>query len=588
MKDYKVVKTHPVSNLDAETVGCVATTIRQLLVNDLKDHPSRMYPKDISTFFIDSQNRDLLKKFANDGGNDETRRQLAYDKFLQTNEHMSKYTGLSFPETPHRFGDLSDIDKMLLRARSLCHEIMTPIEEDEFILSCGNSSGVSIGVPFADTSNERKFTFPISISQNALPLFRWYMSKDPSLAQAIEIFNGQHTVCKVFSIEESSRATTVPKTNKIDRMIAIEPTGNMFLQQGFMKVMYDRLKVFGLNVATLPDRHVSLAKRASIDGINSTIDFSSASDCLSISLLRYLLPGPWFSLLDSVRMPSMSINDKQVQLNMFSTMGNADTFPLETLVFYCLGVAALSLQTPSTSLLVNYKDKKRVSVFGDDCILPFSCSASFMEVCTHVGFKVNHEKSFFDGEPGFRESCGGDFLHGFEVSTFKLKVPSSERRSALEPWLYTILNLVIEKYIMYFGSTTYVYDKGVLRYLFSLFRRNKLCVKFIPPDFPSDAGLFSSDAERLRRCYDFELSNIREDVHGSKSFLFCRFSYRAKTRLDPGIQYALALKRLQRRNSPCKPARKVVLDRRWTSLRRIGGYHVARSEHGHWPWDTHS
>jgi len=445
---------------------------------------------------------------------------------------------------------MSDIDKVLLRARATIKQILYPFEYADYFRACKHSGGVTNGVSFKDTSLDAKFTYPISISPDARDLFSSYCNFDPRITDAIVNFNDESLNPLSMTEVSSSRATTVPKTNEIDRMIAIEPTANMFLQQGLMTLMYERLKEFGLDVATLPDLHKKLAKHGSITGLLATIDFASASDCVSINLLRYLIPETWLSLISTVRCSSMEIDGIKTELNMSSTMGNATTFPLELLVFFALASACdYTRTTNTTSLHIDPHyfgtlcNSRTVSVFGDDCILPTASAPLFIKVCEALGFIVNSEKSFYKTSERFRESCGGDYYHGFDVRAFYLKGPHDNRMSSLEPWLYTILNGVLTKYKSYFGPLTYVYDKRLFEYLFSLFRRYKIRIKLIPDDFPSDAGLYAEDGARLVKQYDCKLSRIIVDNHGTQTFSYCTFQYNTKRPIDGALHYYTLLKR---------------------------------------------
>jgi len=340
-----------------------------------------------------------------------------------------------------------------------------------------------------------------------------------------------------------------------------------------MRVMYKRLDQVGLDVATLPDRHKLLARESSITCRNATVDWSSASDCVSIELLRRVLPPKWFSLIYCLRSPVTTILGQSTELQMISSMGNAVTFPLETLVFWAYAIATINtLETDTASRLPDWETFSRASVFGDDCILPTLCAAQFIAVMESVGFIVNKEKSFF-GTEQFRESCGGDYLEGYDNRPFFLKRPTSTSASALEPWLYIALNTLLSKYKMYFGGVSYLYDKHVFRYSFSLFRKHKLCIKLVPPYFPDDSGLKSSDILRLSNHYPMKLSRIDRSHHGTYTFRYCSFKYRHKYRLSDDIQYALNLKRpLQSLSKPFKMA----------SKRRNGGYIVAKGISCHW------
>jgi hypothetical protein len=454
--------------------------------------------------------------------------------------------------------------------------VLSPFEWDEWFMECKNSGGTSVGVPYMDTSVERKFTFPMSTTGSVLNLFRSTMADDLYLSEAIENFNRHNPVNNgPFEIVEGSKATTVDKTADKRRMICVEPTCNMYLQQGLMQMMYNRMKAVGLNVETLPDAHKEIARESSITGSNATIDWSSASDCVSIELLRWLLPPRWFDVVFRTRSHTTLIKGESVKLAMISTMGNATTFPLETLVFWTYAQAVrLTEDKTSNRSLLNEEEYGLCSVFGDDCIVPTTMAAKYIATMESVGFIVNDQKSFY-GTEQFRESCGGDYLSGFDVRPFYMKAPHSTTMSALEPWLYIIANSLLQKYILYFGELSYLYEKEVWRVLFGLFREYKIYIKLVPSFFPDDAGLkLSHDIQRFSATYPMKLSRIASDRHGTVTFRYCSFKYRDSFRKDDGIRYHLWLKKPVRSKQP-----KQLFD---VPLRKIGGYVVAKGLTGHW------
>lgn len=212
----------------------------------------------------------------------------------------------------------------------------------------------------------------------------------------------------------SSRGTTVPKDAVVDRFIAIEPLLNAQAQQGILAMLEYYLRRWGI---TLHDqrRNTELAKTASTLGCNisgwSTIDLSSASDTITDPLVKYLLPRNWYNLLNAARTKSVAIEGKEVEgYSSFCTMGNAFTFPLQCLIFTALTRAAISLASPGNC---EYR------VYGDDIIVPSSASLILLEALKFCGFIPNVRKSFIVGF--FRESCGGEFLHGDDVAPVMLK-----------------------------------------------------------------------------------------------------------------------------------------------------------------------
>lgn len=584
----KQVKQRSLFNPDA-----IATKIHQALCRDMSEanaehglaHPLGFYAKD--------QRRQLLKKFCGSAVKDDQLTEEAYKKFIAINDHMSRVEqNFVRPSAVRITSDVPELDKILIKARTLMYSILGNFDEETFFNHCQHGPGTSIGTSFEDSSIEAKFTFPISMTARVAPLMDRYLLHDTTTCRAVLDFNTEYPLTDRYTFVTGSRATTVDKTSTARRMIAIEPTGNMFFQQGLMALIYELMEHAGLNVEFLQQQHRERARIASITSKEATIDWSSASDCVSLELLRWLLPPNWFYWLELVRCPTMELNGTDVKLNMFSTMGNATTFPLETLVFWTIGQALLSVRSGDRSTFIdpNY-DKRAISVFGDDCIVPTYLATDFMSVLTQVGFIVNTEKSFYSEDEGFRESCGGDYYHGYDVRPFHLKAPSTNNRSNLEPWLYIIGNRLIQKYMMYFGRLTYLYEKELWKELVNLFYDNDLQIKVVPSFMPDDSGFkIAFDLERFARHYPkAKFAKVSVSKHGTVQFPYCRFIYREKEERFEHLHCAYALRALSNRKDKNVltrdlfpvPTRSIPKEE-WRNLKRKGGYVVAKGLTCHW------
>lgn len=208
-------------------------------------------------------------------------------------------------------------------------------------------------------------------------------------------------------IVEGNRFTTVPKDALKDRGICIEPGANVFLQLGVGRHVRHRLKLFGIDLKHGQMLHRRLARHGSFSNELATIDLSSASDTVAYLLVKLLLPEDWFQLFDSLRCPKTRVGGSWVLLEKFSSMGNGFTFELETLIFACLA-----------AIYCGEKLGDGVWAYGDDLIVPRAHGQGFTECLRYFGFTPNERKTFTDG--AFRESCGGDFFNGVEVTPYHL------------------------------------------------------------------------------------------------------------------------------------------------------------------------
>jgi len=203
---------------------------------------------------------------------------------------------------------------------------------------------------------------------------------------------------------------TVPKDTNIDRCACKEPDLNMFMQKGVGDFLRRCLRLKGIN---LNDQSVNqqLARIGSIDGSLATLDLSSASDSLASGLVELLLPDLWFSLLNALRSKVTTIDGHEHGNEMFSSMGNGFTFELESLIFFSISRAVRHFGRHSGI----------ISIYGDDIICPTSMALDLQFVLGVFGFLVNSEKSHTSGS--FRESCGGHYDNGLDVTPFYIRAP---------------------------------------------------------------------------------------------------------------------------------------------------------------------
>jgi len=208
---------------------------------------------------------------------------------------------------------------------------------------------------------------------------------------------------------QGNRFTTVPKSAKKLRGIAIEASLNVFYQLGVGRALRHRLYRTGIDLDFGQARHRERARAASRSGAYSTIDLSSASDNVCTNLVSLLIPPQWLDVLRCLRSPKTYIGGKWVYLNKFSSMGNGFTFELETLIFYVIACQACRLSGCEVDVLV----------YGDDIIVPTPAGKLCASLLRFLGFRPNPKKTFLTGV--FRESCGGDFFNGIAVRPFYLK-----------------------------------------------------------------------------------------------------------------------------------------------------------------------
>lgn len=275
-----------------------------------------------------------------------------------------------------------------------------------------------------------------------------------------------------------SKLGTVPKNEDTVRVIATEPLGNMLLQLAAGQYIANSLRCIGLDIPTQQAKNNSLAKIGSETGNFFTMDLSKASDRITPSLVAALMPPEWFQLLWRVRTPFTKLPVEEfgditpLELPMMSTMGNGSTFALMTLLITSLIYAAVGQRGC-------YLDWSRYAVYGDDIIGPTDDYTAISDILERAGFKINHLKSYCTGT--FRESCGGDFDNGVDVTPFYLSSLTTD------PEIYVAINQTLD-----WQAKNSFYLPRYTSYLMSLLRR----ARFVPEWENPDSGILTSTVAR--------------------------------------------------------------------------------------------
>lgn len=248
-------------------------------------------------------------------------------------------------------------------------------------------------------------TLPFSVTRPALALGKLVIESDPAWLRAI-LPRGQELVgpCSLlpccFEVVEGNLFDTVPKSLKTNRTIAKEPVLNGFLQQGVHCYIRERLKRVGVDLTdqTLNQAAAGLAQKLGW----STLDLKSASNSVTDALIALLLPHPWYEYLNLIRSRKTQLPDGTWHTNhMFSSMGNAFTFELESLIFWAISAVICG-------------SSSEVFVYGDDIIVPERFAHDVVTGLETFGFRINTDKSFIGGR--FFESCGKHYYDGSDVT----------------------------------------------------------------------------------------------------------------------------------------------------------------------------
>jgi len=184
--------------------------------------------------------------------------------------------------------------------------------------------------------------------------------------------------------------------------------------------MVDRIETHPLTsgFVNFTDQSINrdFAQGSSIDREWSTLDLKDASDMNSLTLFNLIFGSTLLGEdLLLARTPATRLPDgRLITMKKFAPMGSAVCFPVMAISIYLLVVASLH----STGLSLE-EARSSILVYGDDIVVRTKYFNLTSAILTHYGFVVNTTKSFSRGH--FRESCGGDFYKGANVTPTRLR-----------------------------------------------------------------------------------------------------------------------------------------------------------------------
>jgi hypothetical protein len=237
--------------------------------------------------------------------------------------------------------------------------------------------------------------------------------------------------------ERPVRVTPVPKTLKTPRIIAVEPTAMQYMQQAIAEILVGTIESDSLMspmigfTDQIPNREMACV--GSLTKSLATLDLSEASDRVSNQHVRRMVHRfPWVSQgLDVTRSRKADVPGHGViRLAKYASMGSALCFPVEAMFFLSVVFVGISreLSKPLTKGRIKSFHGK-VRVYGDDIIVPVQYVHSVINALEDFGLRVNVDKSFWNGS--FRESCGGDYYNGDDVTVVRCRrmLPTSQNNA---------------------------------------------------------------------------------------------------------------------------------------------------------------
>lgn len=350
---------------------------------------------------LDYLRSEYLRKYTGPGtSSDRERREAAIEKW-RSQEQLNADTNqrLSMLDPGYNILPRIGLSTFLRTCRRYISDVLGDLGSSPICF--GNfTGGASTGRDRTMSSPAHKFIGLADVTRECSYLVDHIHRNSEFLRQGGFFYNLQEV--------EGAILFTVPKTSEIDRCACKEPEINMFLQKGVGSHIRRNLRKFGIN---LNDQSVNkrLAKLGSETNLLSTIDLSSASDSVTTGLVKLLLPHEWFLYLDDIRSQFVRVDEELIRTEMFSSMGNGFTFELESLIFWSI----------ARSVAYFRGHRGSISIYGDDIIFPSEGYDDLVFVLSIFGFRTNEDKSFSDGP--FRESCGGHYHYGNDITPFYLR-----------------------------------------------------------------------------------------------------------------------------------------------------------------------
>lgn len=456
-------------------------------------------PLDSADFKRRYQMASVLKKytFKNDVYSPDDVLQMSLLKFKENQERINHFA----------YEEDSSLKEVLFRARGWIDRVLQDYDLQEHLDACYFPRKASVGTPMRHSTLEWRWLHGLTGSSEHVDWFKYVVI--PYLGHSSP-FRGawsEDVNLPQIRLVRELTATFVDKTFKAKRMIVPNTSIGGFYSNGLGQVIVSRLRGAGFDVARLQEVHRRLARLGSLTGNLATLDQQLASDNITVTLVKRLLPTTWASRLLYGRSNLLKLPDNSViETETISTMGIGYTFPLQMLIFLGLSFAVRDVAVSNSVRLAH----NRISAFGDDLIVPTEIVGDIFTVFGKLGLLINEDKSFWIGP--FRESCGGDFFRGIDVRPFILPKGGTKLRSRdYEAWLYTCFNGLLLRW-----------DKSqiplVLAFIVTELQKVRKHPFIVPLYFGNDSGLKVS----LEDAALFSERKIKRNIHGTLSFQYLR------------------------------------------------------------------
>lgn len=316
----------------------------------------------------------------------------------------------------------------------------------------------------------------------------------------------------------------VPKTATGKRLVCPEPVVHAYWQQAVAKQLdrwFRRNRRMCIDLHD-QDRTRRLCLRASGEGGYSTVDLSSASDTVTVSLVKALFadqPG-LLAVMLACRSERVELQGRVCEIEKFAPMGSALCFPIECIVFSA--VCALACDNAGVP--------RRYFVYGDDMIVPDEVVTELFRLLKALHFKVNEDKSYGPYSQ-FLEACGMEAWCGTDVTPLRLSRKISFSHFGCKKHPHT-LKRVMKLCNKLYGYGLFYTRKALLAYLLEFYPEAPFAVS-------DDRGLYHPDPANLHLLQGYN--------PGLGYALVLTERYEAKQEKGPDdIRYQMVLERYAR------------------------------------------
>lgn len=418
------------------------------------------------------------------------REQKTNAKFIKLQEDLASNYGRKRSMRLH---------KVLCRARSICTRILSGFQPEGSSPKGRFGSKATVGCPASHAYLDEKLrNRPIT---GSLQQVEWAKNTlfecDPLLKTCLGENQFNYQVCSALP------QVNVPKKNDIDRGINPNTLLGSFYSAALGAIVEEALRAEGLDIRRLQERHKIYARRASTTGKLVTADLSDASHGFLSHIINALMPRKWFRALMYGVIRQVEVDGRVYRLESIMTMGIGFTFPVQTLLFYCL-LKALSELTNISGL---------ISVYGDDLIYPRKLHPFVVSIFKELGFKLNLDKTFVESR--FRESCGGDYFKGVDVRPYSPEgIGTRMGRVEYAAFCYKLLNGLQRKWdVCEIRRCTFLLKFEICMVMGRLF--------VVPDHFPDHSGWKNCHSEykqalHAKPLWVFPLADWRWDVETQK------------------------------------------------------------------------